>query len=481
MAHVLAKKIREAIIQAALEGKITETLSSDTSPSESIKQFQKQKEILLKKKNMKDRNKFDPIKEEELPFEIPNTWQWIRINDIGIYKKGPFGSALTKGIFVPKSKDAIKVYEQKNAIQKNWKLGDYYIKRDYYETKMSGFSVEAGDIIVSCAGTIGETYIMPEDIETGIINQALMRMNIVPSLNVEYFLMVFDHILKEEAKKNSGGTAIKNIPPFEVFKAMPIPLPPVEEQARIVARVDELMAKIDEYEKLENELVELKKNFPGDMKAAVLLAAMQGKLTKQNELEKPSFFDEKVNIDDYDYDLPDNWTVVKMSSVSELYSGNSIPEAIKKSKYMGLSDGMNYIGTKDVGFDHAIDYENGVKIPFGESKFKIAKKGATLLCVEGGSAGKKMGIIEEDVCFGNKLCSFNSGNHLDSKFQYYVIQSPIFGKMFAGSISGMIGGVSVNKLKDMLIPLPPIEEQRRIVEKLDQLLPLCEELEKEIA
>ena len=92
-----------------------------------------------------------------------------------------------------------------------------------------------------------------------------------------------------------------------------------------------------------------------------------------------------------------------------------------------------------------------------------------------------MGVIKENVCFGNKLCSFNAGKHIDSKFQYYVIQSPIFGKMFTESISGMIGGVSVNKLKDMLIPLPPIEEQKRIVEKLDKILPLCEELEKEIA
>ena len=118
-------------------------------------------------------------------------------------------------------------------------------------------------------------------------------------------------------------------------------------------------------------------------------------------------------------------------SVSNLYTGNSISKTLKQSKYTGLTSGMNYIATKDVGFNHSITYENGVKIPYSESKFKIAKKNSTLLCIEGGSAGKKVAMISEDVCFGNKLCSFNVGEHINSKFQYYVILSPIFKKKFA--------------------------------------------------
>ena len=92
-------------------------------------------------------------------------------------------------MFVPKSDKSVKVYEQKNAIQKNWKLGDYYITDDYYNNKMSGFTVEPGDIIVSCAGTIGETYILPKEIEVGIINQALMRMRIFSPMFIPYFLV----------------------------------------------------------------------------------------------------------------------------------------------------------------------------------------------------------------------------------------------------------------------------------------------------
>ena len=143
---------------------------------------------------------------------------------------------------------------------------------------------------------------------------------------------------------------------------------------------------------------------------------------------------------------------------------------------MGLKEGLNYIGTKDVGFDHKVDYKNGVKIPLDEPNFKTAYKNATLLCIEGGSAGKKISMITENVCFGNKLCSFNPTKNINSKYQYYLLQSPIFKKQFSSNISGMIGGVSVNKLKELLVPLPSIEEQQRIVDKLDKLLPMCDEL-----
>lgn len=273
----------------------------------------------------------------------------------------------------------------------------------------------------------------------------------------------------------SKGIGIKHLVQNSLF-ALPLPLPPIEEQTRIVAKVDEIMAKIDEYEKLENQLVKLKEQFSKDIKDSLLQASMMGKLTEQLDSELSPFVDSKVDINEYDYDLPTNWNVVKIMSVSDLYTGNSISASIKKSKYAGLACGFNYIGTKDVGFDCSISYDNGVKIPYDESKFKIAKKNSTLLCIEGGSAGKKIGIVSEDVCFGNKLCSFNAGEHINYKFQYYVIYSPIFKKRFIENKSGMIGGVSIKKLKEILIPLPPLEEQQRIVDKLDELLPLVDKL-----
>ena len=235
-------KLRKSILQQAVQGKLTERDPADEPASELLKRIKKGKEALMKSGKIKREKPLPEITEDEKPFDIPEQWCSVRIGDVGIYKKGPFGSSLTKTMFIPKSLDAVKVYEQKNAIQKDHTLGEYYIARDYFEKKMRGFEIFPGDIIVSCAGTIGETYVMPENIEQGIINQALMRMKIVPSIDLDYFLLYFDYVLKIDAQGSSKGSAIKNIPPFEIFKKMILPLPPLAEQKRIVKRVEELLA-----------------------------------------------------------------------------------------------------------------------------------------------------------------------------------------------------------------------------------------------
>lgn len=239
-------KLRKSILQQAVQGKLTERDPADEPASELLKRIKTEKEALMKSGKIKKEKPLPEITEDEKSFDIPEQWCSVRIGDVGIYKKGPFGSSLTKSMFVPKSPDAVKVYEQKNAIQKDHTLGEYYIARDYFEKKMRGFEIFPGDIIVSCAGTIGETYVMPENIEQGIINQALMRMKIVPSIDLDYFLLYFDYVLKIDAQGSSKGSAIKNIPPFEIFKKMILPLPPLAEQKRIVKRVEELLALCDE-------------------------------------------------------------------------------------------------------------------------------------------------------------------------------------------------------------------------------------------
>lgn len=201
-------------------------------------------------------------------------WVEKRLGEVGEYRKGPFGSSLTKRIFIPKNSTAIKVYEQKNAIRKTATIGEYYITREYFNSKMSGFEVLPGDIIVSCAGTIGETFIMPEDMERGIINQALMRMRITPEVDKFYFLYYFDHILKRSANALSNGSAMKNIPPFSVFKQLLIPIPPLSEQREIVNRLDLLAEKIKMLE--ENYTQQIADCV--EMRQAVLREAFEGRL-----------------------------------------------------------------------------------------------------------------------------------------------------------------------------------------------------------
>ena len=251
------KQLKKSILQEAVQGKLVPQDENDEPASVLLDRIRAEKDALIKSgKIKKDKNKSIIFRrdnshyeqrgsaevciDDELPFEIPESWELIRLNDIGIYRKGPFGSSLTKGMFVPKSENSVKVYEQKNAIKKDHTLGNYYITRKYYEEKMQGFAVSPGDIIVSCAGTIGETYVLPDDIEEGIINQALMRMTIFAPIDIEYFLLYFDYVLKQSAIESSKGSAIKNIPPFEIFKKLLLPLPPIQEQRRIVEKIVEI-------------------------------------------------------------------------------------------------------------------------------------------------------------------------------------------------------------------------------------------------
>jgi len=233
--------LKSKLIDAGIRGKLTEQLPEDGTAEELyVSVTEEKKQIVKDRKGREDKN----IKEldDEVPYELPTNWKWVRFGEIGLFKKGPFGSALTKAMFVPKSDDTVKVYEQQHAIQKNSELGIYYITREYFDDKMSGFEVLPGDIIVSCAGTIGETYILPDEIEQGIINQALMRVSLVPSVNKRFFQYYFDANLKKTAQEESNGSAIKNIPPFDVMKNWYFPLAPLKEQERIVDKIDELLS-----------------------------------------------------------------------------------------------------------------------------------------------------------------------------------------------------------------------------------------------
>lgn len=235
--------IKLRVIELGIQGKLTEHFEEEGNAEDLYEVIKKEKkQLLLDRKGREDKN----IKEvaEDVPYDLPDNWKWVRFGEIGLFKKGPFGSALTKSIFVPKAEDTVKVYEQQHAIQKNSELGTYYITRDYFNEKMSGFEVLPGDILVSCAGTIGETYLLPDEIEQGIINQALMRVSLVPSISKRFFQYYFDANLKKMAQVESNGCAIKNIPPFDVMKNWYFPLAPIKEQERIVEKIEELLSLI---------------------------------------------------------------------------------------------------------------------------------------------------------------------------------------------------------------------------------------------
>lgn len=218
------------------------------------------------------------------------------------------------------------------------------------------------------------------------------------------------------------------------------------------------------------------------LKGSIIQLAMQGKLVEQRTEEGTGeelykrIINRKggnSNLEEYPIDIPETWHWVKLNEVCDIYTGDSISENVKKNKYMRDIEGYPYIATKDVQFDNTVEYDNGVIIPFNED-FRHAYKGAVLMCIEGGSAGRKIALINRDVCFGNKLCMFYS-LAVSNQYIYYYLQSPLFQSTFRNGITGIIGGVSIKKIKSMWLPLPSLGEQMRIVAKIEELMLLVEQ------
>lgn len=213
---------------------------------------------------------------------------------------------------------------------------------------------------------------------------------------------------------------------------------------------------------------------PQELKYSILGDAFTGKLCKN--ITSEDFGSIKIaELSEPPFDVPESWVWSTLGLCCEMYTGNSISEAVKSAKYAGLETGYDYIATKDVTFNQEICYDNGVRIPYNEG-FKVAHKDAVLMCIEGGSAGRKIGILDRDVCFGNKLCSFYVQG-LDNKYLFYYLQSWLFKELFSGNMTGIIGGVSIKKLKEILIPIAPIAEQKRIVARIEELQPLIDRYE----
>ncbi|PSU76113.1 restriction endonuclease subunit S [Photobacterium phosphoreum] len=246
------KKLRELILELAVRGKLVPQDPNDEPASVLLERIAAEKVQLVKEKKIKKPKKPPSIDEIELPnYILPIGWKWAFIPEVVAHdnyaiKRGPFGSALKKAYFVA---SGYKVYEQQHAINDDFLRGEYYVDEKKFE-ELKAFEVKPFDLIISCSGTVGTVAIAPVDMERGIINQALLKISLNTSaLTNEYFKILFPaYYMKTETLSDLQGTAQKNMVSVETLKSEPFPYPPIEEQHRIVAKVDELMALCDQLE-----------------------------------------------------------------------------------------------------------------------------------------------------------------------------------------------------------------------------------------
>lgn len=482
------KSLKDKILQLAIQGKLVPQNENDEPASVLLKKIKIEKEQLIKEKIIKKEKSLPEITEEEKLFELPKGWVWSRLGEVGIYKKGPFGSTITKSMFVPKGEETIKVYEQKNAIQKDWKLGEYYVTKEYFESKLKGFEVLTGDIIVSCAGTIGETYIMPKEIERGVINQALMKMKILDGINIDYFLMYFDFILKQTAKESSKGSAIKNIPPFDIFKMMLLPIPPIKEQNSIVDKVYEIFKLIDELDNNKQDLLENISN----SRNKVLQLAIQGKLLEQCEDDEPASIllekirEEKeklikdkiikkekslpeVTEEEELFDIPKTWEWSRLGNIANIVMGQS-PDSSSVSENIG---GVEFHQGK-ASFGKVLIKNSGL---YCTKPTKLAISDDVLLSVR--APVGTLNITDRELCIGRGLTAIRRYIDIDNKFFYYFIMA-LEEELVKKATGTTFKAVASTAIKEFLVPLPPLEEQKRIVDKIDLIMDYFDKLQQEI-
>ena len=373
-------------------------------------------------------------------------------------------------MFVPKGKDTYKVYEQKNAIQKDHKLGSYYISTEKY-CSLSGFAVHTYDIIVSCAGTIGETYVLPQNIQEGIINQALMLIRLYNREIERFYLLYFDFILKQEAYKESKGTAIKNIPPFDVLKNFFIPIPPKEEQKRILSEVDKWMSFVDDIDTNCKDLQLYIKH----TKSKILDLAIHGKLVPQDPNDEPAIeLLKRINPDftpcDNGY-YPVGWIE---TILGELFSHNT-GKALNSSNKEGIF--KDYLTTSNV-YWNKFDFTVIKQMPFKESELDkcTVTKGDLLVC-EGGDIGRSaIWNYDYDICIQNHIHRLRPKINLCVPFYYYTFAYLKENNLIGGKGIGLLG-LSSNALHKIEMPLPPLAEQQRIVQKIEELFSVLDNIQ----
>lgn len=523
-----ADQLRKSILQQAIQGKLVPQDPNDEPASILLEHIREEKARLVKEKKAKreknpstiyrgeDNSYYEEFAatgevkciDDEIPFDLPKGWEWARLGELADYRKGPFGSSLTKSMFVPCSASSIKVYEQKNAIQKNFSLGEYYITQEKF-AEMRAFEVCPNDIIVSCAGTIGETYILPQNAPIGIINQALMRVSLFERLMSEYWRLLFEYVITQDSLMKGTGSAIKNIPPFEYLKKILVPLPPLAEQELIVAKIEELMPWVELYGKAQSELDQLNNSIQGRLRKSVLQYAIEGKLVPQQaedgsaeellaeiQAEKQRLYAtgklKKKDLAHSTIFRAEDGKYYEQVGKTITCIDEEIPFDLPDGWVWARLENLFQIGPKVLADDHlsaafipmeAITAGYGSEYRFYERVWGSIKSGYTVF------SDNDIAFAKITPCFQNrKSVIFEGlpngigagttelkvlrtyGETMIRRFALYFLKSPYFIEEASFKGTANQQRILVGYLESKLFPLPPLAEQQRIVSKLEKVL-----------
>lgn len=462
------EQLKASIIQAALEGKLTQQMKEDTPVSVTLNEIQKLRNAMIKNKEIK---KVDvlPI-DDTVPFDIPDSWQWIRIGSIEEINLGfTYRPEYTEeGVYFLSVKD---ISGGKIDFQNAKK-----VSQETYDNAAYGSKPRKGDILFGRVGTMGKPQIIDVDEPFCIfVSLGFFRdhTNIVIKEYISLWMQSF--LFDKQVDQNVKGSAQRNLN-TGWLKDFYIPFPPIEEQLRIVAKIEELLPYVDRYAEAYEKLEQFNAKFPEDMKKSILQYAIQGKLVEQRpeegtaeelyqkiqdelkQLEKSKLFkvkdDSPIEEEEIPFDIPSSWKWLRLEQILNIESGKGLT-----AKQMKKGDIPVYGGNGITGYhDEALIHKETVVI---------------------GRVGFYCGSVHvtpsEAWVTDNAFITTYPEKSIYRDYLVYVLRFLNLGKNSNATAQPVVSG---KKIYPMLFPLPPLEEQKRIVAKIDEILPICDQLIK---
>ena len=484
------EQLKASILQYAIQGKLVPQDPSEGTGEELYQQIQEEKQRLIKEGKIKKGKQLADITEDEIPFDIPESWKWVRLSQIIDVRDGTHDSPkyVSEGIPLVTSKNlSVGTIDYENI---------KYITQADADKINERSAVDDGDILFAMIGSIGNPVLVKKDREFCIKNMALFKRYENTELYMKYMYWFFYYIqyaLKSEA---SGG--VQSFIPLKRFREYIFPLPPLAEQHRIVAKIEELLPYVDRYAAAYEKLEQFNASFPKDMKKSVLQYAIQGKLVPQDpsegtgeelyqqiQEEKQRLIKEgklkkgkplaEIAEDEVPFDIPESWKWVRVQSVVTLNPKNEIDDDVDAGfiPMTLVSDGFRNLHSFEVkkwgdikkGFSHFADGDIGVaKItPCFQNRKSVIFRNLPNGC----GAGTTELTISRVI-----------GETLNREYLLWFFKTAYFIENGVKSFTGTAGQQRIHKdyLANCLLPLPPLAEQHRIVAKLEEILPLCDRL-----